>query len=51
MLGSDTPTERPPTTVENALRYDRAPALVLLVLLPVACWVWIVVMARDMYGP
>jgi len=34
----------------------RAPAppvviAVLLVLLPLVCWVWIVVMARDMYGP
>ena len=45
------PAERPPTIVESALRYDRAPAVVLLVLLPVVCWMWIVVMARDMYGP
>ena len=29
----------------------RAPTVVLLVLLPLICWMWIVVMARDMYGP
>ena len=51
MPGPDTPAERPPTIVEHALRYDRASAVVLLVLLPVVCWMWIVVMARDMYGP
>ena len=51
MLGPGTPTERPPTIVEHALRFDRASAVVLLVLLPVVCWMWIVVMARDMYGP
>jgi predicted metal-binding membrane protein len=33
------------------LRCERTSALVLLVLLPVFSWVWIVVMARDMYGP
>ena len=32
-------------------RPDRAPAVVLLILLPLVCWSWIVVMARDMYGP
>jgi predicted metal-binding membrane protein len=51
MLGPVSPAERPPTIVEHALRHDRAPAVVLLVLLPVVCWMWIVVMARDMYGP
>lgn len=34
-----------------ALRDARTPALVLLVLVPAVCWMWIVVMARDMYGP
>jgi len=43
--------ERPPTILESALRYDRVPALVLLILLPLVSWMWIVVMARDMYGP
>ena len=33
------------------MRYDRAPNVILLVLLPVFCWAWIGVMARDMYGP
>jgi predicted metal-binding membrane protein len=51
MRGSGSSAERPPTIVEQALRYDRASAVVLLVLLPVVCWTWIVVMARDMYGP
>ena len=43
--------EHPPTILESALRYDRTPAVVLLVLLPLVSWMWIVVMARDMYGP
>ena len=30
---------------------QRAPVVVLLLLIPVASWTWIVVMARDMYGP
>ena len=51
MLGPATPAERPLTIVESALQSDRAPAVVLLVLLPLVCWMWIVVMARDMYGP
>ena len=51
MLGPVSPVERPLTIVEHALRYDRTAAAVLLILLPVGCWMWIVVMARDMYGP
>jgi hypothetical protein len=43
--------ERPRTVLEFALRNDRTPALVLLVVLPLISWIWIVVMARDMYGP
>src|SRR5262245_45665535 len=46
----DFPAERPLTLVEHALRNDRAP-IVLLVLVPVLSWTWIVLMARDMYGP
>ena len=42
---------RPSTLLESALRYDRTPILLLLVLLPAASWLWIVMMARDMYGP
>ena len=45
------PDERTPTFLESALRYDRTPAVVLLVLTPLVSWMWIVVMARDMYGP
>lgn len=45
------PAERPLTLVEHALRDDRATLLVLLVLTPVLSWMWIVMMARDMYGP
>src|SRR4029450_6719027 len=51
MLRPASPAERPPTIVEDALRYDGASAVVLLVLLPLICWMWIVMMARDMYGP
>ena len=51
MPGPATPAERPPTIVESALQSDRAPAVLLLVLLPLICWMWVVVMARDMYGP
>jgi predicted metal-binding membrane protein len=43
--------DRPPTFLESALRYDRASAVVLLVALPLVSWMWIAVMARDMYGP
>jgi len=42
--------DRPATMLESALRYDRTPAVVLLVVLPLVSWMWIVVMARDMYG-
>jgi hypothetical protein len=37
--------------IESALRYHRTPAVVLLIVLPLVSWMWIVVMARDMYGP
>jgi predicted metal-binding membrane protein len=30
---------------------DRIPLIALLILFPLVCWSWIVVMARDMYGP
>ena len=42
--------EEPPTLLECALQGERAPLLVLLVVLPVVSWTWIVVMAHDMYG-
>ena len=43
--------EHPPTILESVLQYDRTTAVALLVLLPLIAWIWIVVMARDMYGP
>jgi predicted metal-binding membrane protein len=43
--------QRPATRLELALGHDRAPLIILLILLPLVCWSWIVVMARDMYGP
>ena len=51
MAASAAPGKRPPTVLESALRHDRTPAVVLVVLLPLVSWGWIVVMARDMYGP
>jgi predicted metal-binding membrane protein len=43
--------ERAPTILESALQSELISTVVLLIALPVACWAWIVVMARDMYGP
>jgi predicted metal-binding membrane protein len=43
--------ERPPTHLESALRSPRAPVVVLAILLPLVSWLWIVAMARDLYGP
>lgn len=43
--------EHPPTALELALQHHCGPFIVLLILFPVACWAWIVAMARDMYGP
>ena len=43
--------EPPPTILESTLRHDRTSAVVLLVLLPLVSWMWIVIMAQDMYGP
>ena len=38
------------TGIEAALRKGRLPLMFLLVVVPLACWTWVVVMARDMYG-
>lgn len=38
------------TLLEAALKHERWVTATLLVLVPVACWAWIVVMADDMYG-
>jgi predicted metal-binding membrane protein len=43
--------EHPPTALELALQHHRGPLVVLLILVPLSCWAWIVVLARDMYGP
>ena len=48
---NQTADPRPPTRIERALGHQRAASIVLLILLPLVCWSWIVVMARDMYGP
>ena len=50
MAEASSPTERSRTSLEAALQDDRKAFVVLLVLLPLASWIWIVVMARDMYG-
>jgi predicted metal-binding membrane protein len=41
----------PPTLLEAALGCDRVSTTVLLIALPLVCWMWIAVMAHDMYGP
>jgi predicted metal-binding membrane protein len=43
--------EQPATRLERALAHERVALIVVLILLPLVCWSWIVVMARDMYGP
>jgi predicted metal-binding membrane protein len=41
----------PPTRIETALA-DLRPALILiLIVFPLGCWLWVAAMARDMYGP
>lgn len=42
MPGTTAPGERALTIIESAWRYDRAPLLVLLVVLPLVSWAWIV---------
>lgn len=41
----------PSTFLERALRRERAVFVTVLVAVTLACWAWIVPMARDMYGP
>lgn len=43
--------DRPPTLLEGALRRNWAPLAVIVIVVPLISWAWIVVMARDMYGP
>jgi predicted metal-binding membrane protein len=40
----------PRTLVELAVAHERRVTATLLVVIPLACWTWIVLMARDMYG-
>ena len=43
--------DTPATFLESALESPRLATVVLLMLVPAVSWAWIVVMARDMYGP
>ena len=38
------------TMIETVVQRERAILIVVLVLVPVLCWAWLVVMAYDMYG-
>ncbi len=40
-----------PSLIRSALTHQRVTLALLLIGLPLACWAWIVTMARDMYGP
>jgi predicted metal-binding membrane protein len=40
-----------PTLVEHALQRPRSSLVVVLLVVPLACWAWVAAMARDMYGP
>src|SRR5262249_887733 len=42
---------RPATILEIVLRSDKLTTLLLLIAFPAISWAWIIVMARDMYGP
>jgi predicted metal-binding membrane protein len=44
------PERRPPTRLETALQHDRRTWVIVLFAIPLASWIWIAVMARDMYG-
>jgi predicted metal-binding membrane protein len=39
------------TAVESALGRPYLSLLIVVGILPLACWIWVVAMARDMYGP
>jgi predicted metal-binding membrane protein len=51
MAETTSPAERPRTMLESALPDAGTPLVVVLVLVPLVSWIWIAVMARDMYGP
>ena len=50
-MGLASTTEHPPTRIESALQSERLTVAVPLLTVIIVCWSWIVVMARDMYGP
>ena len=39
-----------PTVPETLLARPRAGLVLTTVVLPLACWIWVIAMARDMYG-
>jgi predicted metal-binding membrane protein len=45
-----TTDQQPPSRIEILLESTRPATFALLVAVPLVCWAWIVVMARDMYG-
>jgi predicted metal-binding membrane protein len=51
MPPAGTPAEHPRTLLESLLRRDSIPTVALLVIVAAVSWIWIVSMARDMYGP
>ena len=51
MPSVSTPAERPPTILESALRRGQYSTVALLAVVSALSWIWIVAMARDMYGP
>jgi predicted metal-binding membrane protein len=50
-MGLASTTERPATRIESALQSERLTVAVPLLTVIIACWTWIAVIARDMYGP
>jgi predicted metal-binding membrane protein len=40
-----------PTRIETALAELKPTLIVVLLVVPALCWVWVIAMARDMYGP
>jgi hypothetical protein len=40
-----------PTVAEIVAGRPRASLVTVTLVLPLACWIWVVAMAHDMYGP
>jgi len=49
-MQSRTPASNGSTLLESALKRERVVAATLIVVIPLGCWTWIALMARDMYG-